>query len=445
MTRQEFEQERLQLKADTAALAFKLRLIAATAGVEVKAYNPNQPRAPKGRTDGGQWVDAGGGSGTATAGKKKPPRPDASTRTQEIVETLKETPTANADLETVDIQLDGSVFDEAVSEEDQFDVASREGGDAWRLSPSTLSASIWKGAAADLDRHSEEVQNILADKPEILVRAYGAILAVEGVATTGIGKTIGVAAGAGKGRIPRHITRLAIPFSIWMVGKGYDDYSTGLRNFLTGEPGETAINQTLKGWGLSDDQIAAMELTFAAYSLGTAAVGTLSTGALRRAARDGLQRKALADLAVKPLTVLHDGKSIWKSPDIVVRGKAWEAYDAGRTGFKRLHPNSKTFDQFDEATGTAISNKTMDLSSKSYTEPEKDRVFYQLKKAIDAAANYKNLPQAANSLPPSRVKLPRVHVGLKSGVVLERQTLQIEAARRHAKNLGVELQVEFID
>ncbi len=65
------------ISAIRAELADIKRLLAARRATEAK-YNPRwrqQPRAPKGTSDGGQWVDGGGGGTPKTGGARPPPRP----------------------------------------------------------------------------------------------------------------------------------------------------------------------------------------------------------------------------------------------------------------------------------------------------------------------------------------------------------------------------------
>ncbi len=65
------------ISALRAELADIKRLLAARRAYEAK-YNPRwreQPRAPKGTSDGGEWVDGGGGGTPKAGGARPPPRP----------------------------------------------------------------------------------------------------------------------------------------------------------------------------------------------------------------------------------------------------------------------------------------------------------------------------------------------------------------------------------
>jgi hypothetical protein len=64
-SRRVVEQSLLRLKWLAAAANFELAMRRHARAL--KAYNPNQPRVPRGNPDGGEWTDAGGGSsGTST-------------------------------------------------------------------------------------------------------------------------------------------------------------------------------------------------------------------------------------------------------------------------------------------------------------------------------------------------------------------------------------------
>ncbi len=445
MTRDEYDQELVRLKADTAALAFKLRLIAVTAGVEVKAYNPTQPRAPKGRSDGGQWVDAGGGSGTATAGKKKPPRTGATTRTEEIVEALKETPAVDADLETVDIQLDGSVFDEAVSEEDQFDVASlgegslrrplknpRFGGNPRRPLP---------GSPPPRDPLVEKAKAYLEANPEVAVKIAGAVQVasgagqlIGGVVLTGVS-----AAGAatGVGAVPGAV---GMTVGIWSAANGVDNLETGWRTIVTGEPQDTRLNQILVRSGVPRQYADAAELTLAAVTTGgIASAAKLTQRELAARAKRGAEIAAAKHLAQKPDDVLGNGQSIWTNPDITVRGERWEVFDNKRTGYLRTKKNFKTFDQFDPKTGTAVSNKTLDLTKPTYTAADKGKTFQKLKGYGDAIADFKDEKNAL----PGPILRREARVLLPHGKPTPGQILELQAAQEYFNERGMTLKIFY--
>ncbi len=57
-----------------AVLGLKLHLTAFQIRAIVSKYDPNQPRVPRGRPDGGQWTDGSDAGRTRVAGKYDPSR-----------------------------------------------------------------------------------------------------------------------------------------------------------------------------------------------------------------------------------------------------------------------------------------------------------------------------------------------------------------------------------
>lgn len=53
------------LELKQAILEVRAAIAIRRAEAEIKRFNPDQPRAPRGRSDGGQWVDVGGRSKVA--------------------------------------------------------------------------------------------------------------------------------------------------------------------------------------------------------------------------------------------------------------------------------------------------------------------------------------------------------------------------------------------
>lgn len=54
-----------RLRTQTAALNFEIKLRRLSRSFETR-YSPNQPRAPAGSPEGGQWTSGGGGSGSVS-------------------------------------------------------------------------------------------------------------------------------------------------------------------------------------------------------------------------------------------------------------------------------------------------------------------------------------------------------------------------------------------
>ena len=87
-------------------------------------------------------------------------------------------------------------------------------------------------------------------------------------------------------------------------------------------------------------------------------------------------------------TVDNSNVGIEWSKGIADQGEPFETYvETQIPDAKELPATAKTFDQFDEATGTAISDKTLNTLSMSYIR-NPQRIYWQLKQYVDAAADY---------------------------------------------------------
>lgn len=78
--------------------------------------------------------------------------------------------------------------------------------------------------------------------------------------------------------------------------------------------------------------------------------------------------------------------------------------------WRPLNPTSKTFDLFDESTGEAISVKTLNTLSVSYIQ-NPDRIFYQMKRYVDASSNYEPYRDATD-LRADQIKSRSVYIAL---------------------------------
>ena len=84
------------------------------------------------------------------------------------------------------------------------------------------------------------------------------------------------------------------------------------------------------------------------------------------------------------------------------QGSGWEDY-VGKENpdATSLPPNAKTFDQFNEKTGEAISDKTLNtVSTNNITTPE--RIYGQLRDYIDEIIDYE--PRGENDLDPAEIQ-----------------------------------------
>ena len=101
-------------------------------------------------------------------------------------------------------------------------------------------------------------------------------------------------------------------------------------------------------------------------------------------------------------TVDNSKVGIEWSKGIADQGGPFETYvEAQLSNAKQLPTTAKTFDHFDEATGTAISDKTLNTLSMSYIR-NPQRIYGQLKQYVDAAADYE--PRARFDVDPTKIQ-----------------------------------------
>jgi RHS repeat-associated protein len=110
---------------------------------------------------------------------------------------------------------------------------------------------------------------------------------------------------------------------------------------------------------------------------------------------------------------------------------------------KRLPPNFKTFDYFNDSTGVATSVKTLDTSTASrVSKPE--RVYSTLRRDINKAANFENYSLQGKSIDSSEISARVVRVAVPRSTNAE-QWMQIQRAVQHGREVGVEVIVETVD
>jgi hypothetical protein len=175
----------------------------------------------------------------------------------------------------------------------------------------------------------------------------------------------------------------------------------------------------------------------------SAGAGRLARPALIQAAEAELGRRALRAFATEPLNVRAGALRIWDEPRIEVRGDAWEAFDATRTGFERTPRNFRVFDQFDRRSGVAISNKTLDLALTGYSRSDRNRVYDTIVDYIDQAALFQRGRVRDYQIIETEIRERRLHILLPAHEALPGQALQIAAAEQYALEQRVILQVEY--
>jgi hypothetical protein len=307
--------------------------------------------------------------------------------------------------------------------------------------------NIWRGWEQEVDwdqmeidarRHSREVEQFIARNRSSILRVLGA-LQLAGASVEIIAGVTGAVAGASTSEIGVGIPLVAL--SAWMVTNGYDNFLTGWRALLTGSPQETNLHVALRRLGLSDDQATATEILLAGNV--TAGGGRLARPALLEAAEVGLARRAAQAFATEPLNVRAGVLRIWDEPRIQVRGDAWEAFDAARTGFERTPYGFGVFDQFHRPSGVAISNKTLDLALSGYSRSDRNAVYNTVAGYIDQVHVFRMDRVGDFRILASEIRQRRLHLLLPAGEALPGQALQLAAAEQYAASRGVILQVEY--
>jgi hypothetical protein len=101
------------------------------------------------------------------------------------------------------------------------------------------------------------------------------------------------------------------------------------------------------------------------------------------------------------------------------------------------------FDEVNPERTAAISNKTIDVSRLTYQTDNGTGLLKRMREHIDAVANFKGDKKSNLEIVGARLQ----HVGctflLSTRGLLPAQTVQIEAARAHARSRGVIMNVEY--
>ncbi len=344
---------------------------------EAKAnFNPAQPRAPKGRPDGGEWV--------------------------------------------------------------RVPVVSAGGAKELTDSRGFLSARDLEGLDVAMRAQKREVQQFIERNRGAINRTLGALQMLGGGGEMVAG-VVGVGAGVATSETGVGVAVAAM--SAWMVTNGYDNFTTGWRALLTGNPQQTNLHTALRGLGLSEDQATATEILLAG---GTSVGATRLTNAgLREAAERGLAQRALSQFGAEPLNVRAGALRIWDEPSIEIRGEAWEVFDSQRTGLLRTPRTFRVFDQVNDERDVAISNKTLDLALPSYSRGDRNAVYNTIASYIDRVAAFRESRLDGFEIVGGRLRERRLHILFPAGETLPGQALQIAAAEQYAAQRNVILQVEY--
>ena len=100
---------------------------------------------------------------------------------------------------------------------------------------------------------------------------------------------------------------------------------------------------------------------------------------------------------------------VWNK-GIADQGEPFETYvETQIPDARELPATAKTFDQFDEATGTAVSDKTLHTLSISYIR-NPQRIYGQLKQYVNAGADYK--PRTHDDVDPSEIQAKTIQLAI---------------------------------
>lgn len=285
-----------------------------------------------------------------------------------------------------------------------------------------------------------EIDEWLVRNRDPITRVFGGLQAVGGGFEIVDGVVL-VGGGAATSEVGVGIPVAAL--GAWSVTNGYDNVVAGWNALLTGRPQDTNLRKTLRAMGLTDAQADATELLLGGFSAG--AIGRLTRREIEAAALRGLQRRALNTLKPVTLPVSYKGVSIWKEPDIRARGLAWEEFDRKRTGYDPTPTNYDVIDQISRNGRVVVSNKTIDITSPTYTSTERNALSSALKRHTDSLAGMKLNRRAPlnDKARLSRIRERRLHVLLPAGRVLPGQAAQIAGAETYANERGIKLVVEY--
>jgi hypothetical protein len=109
-------------------------------------------------------------------------------------------------------------------------------------------------------------------------------------------------------------------------------------------------------------------------------------------------------------TVDNSKVGIEWSKGVADQGEPLETYvETQLPDARELPATAKTFDQFDEATGTAVSDKTLNTLSISYIR-NPQRIYWKLKQHVDAAADYE--PRTNDDVDPSDIQSKMIQLAI---------------------------------
>lgn len=305
----------------------------------------------------------------------------------------------------------------------------RPTGGRWVSYAGERLAEIGRDVRSAIGRATGEVEAFLILNEERITRFFGGLQAVGGAAEAGAGVAVARAGGA------TPAAPIALLLGTWMTANGIDNFDTGMRSLITGEPHETNLNRILRGWGLSERDAALTEMLLGGGT-GLASV-RVSRAALARQVDAALARRALEAFSENALDVRVSGRSIWQVRSIERLGEGWEAFDAQRTGYRLTSRFFPGVDQISRDGRVVVSNKTLNTAGSSY-QANNTAMFNRLKIYVDQLVAFPP-PHLRDLRPVER----RLHLLLPAGRPVPGHALQLSALEAYARARGVVLQVEY--
>lgn len=305
----------------------------------------------------------------------------------------------------------------------------RPTGGRWVSYAGERLAGIARDVRSAIGRATGEVEAFLILNEERITRFFGGLQAAGGAAEAGAGVAVARAGGA------TPAAPIALLLGTWMTANGIDNFDTGMRSLITGEPHETNLNRILRGWGLSERDAALTEMLLGGGT-GLASV-RVSRAALARQVDAALARRALEAFSENALDVRVGGGSIWAVRSIERLGESWEAFDAQRTGYRLTSRFFPGVDQISPDGRVVVSNKTLNTAGSSY-QANNTAMFNRLKIYVDQLVAFPP-PHLRGLQPVER----RLHLLLPAGRPVPGHALQLSALEAYARARGVVLQVEY--
>ena len=133
----------------------------------------------------------------------------------------------------------------------------------------------------------------------------------------------------------------------------------------------------------------------------------------------------------------------WGGP-IGRQGHPWEDFlDSQGAYGKRLPPNFRTFDFFDEDTGVATGAKTLDTRAKGYID-RPTRIYARLRRYVDQIETFDSNPKRSESAMAQNLKRRVLELAVPRGTSSERIT-QIRRAGQYAADRDVSIITRFVE